>query len=401
MKRKLKEPGRGESGQALLLVVILLLVGTLIVVSLLGFMGTGLIAGQVFEKRMAELYAADAGIEDAIWQIITKATGLPAEGDDPMEYSIADVNGKVVDPVIITYINETTYKINSTATTDAGSKTTIESYINILSLADFMNNSITSKGPVTLRSGSQVVGDPEPGVGDVVYGAGTDPPPDDQVIDGDVRPVTEDELSSWPTWDDLVLYYLQALADEGDPSPVLGDYEIDIKDTDVIGPLYVEGDLTIDNTETADPLPRLTLNGTVYVTGDLTFQQSGSKHYEVDLNGYTIFVEGAITFPPDSCHLFGPGCIIAKGDIDFQPKMESWGANTTEDFIFVMSVEGHVNFQPKGDFYGSLAGNVEVKLQPGSTLTWNGPPPTLKYPGSDPSEGNVIQEILTWESSIQ
>ncbi len=78
MKRKLKEPGRDESGQALLLVVILLLVGTLIVVSLLGFMGTGLIAGQVFEKRMNEVYAADAGIEDAIWKI--KNGLVPDEG---------------------------------------------------------------------------------------------------------------------------------------------------------------------------------------------------------------------------------------------------------------------------------------------------------------------------------
>ncbi len=81
MKRKLKEPGRDESGQALLLVVILLLVGTLIVVSLLGFMSTGLIAGQVFEKRMAELYAADAGVEDALWNIIDKNENLANKFD--------------------------------------------------------------------------------------------------------------------------------------------------------------------------------------------------------------------------------------------------------------------------------------------------------------------------------
>jgi len=405
MKTVLNRLRRDETGQALILALIMLLLGGLIMAPLLGFMGTGLIAGQAYEKRTAELYAADAGIEDAIWQIITKAAGLPQNEDDPPmpPYSIADVNGKQFeeDAIVIEYIDERTYRIESTATsTDIGSSTTIESYVNILSLTDFMNNSITSKNDVKLQPGSQVVGGEVPGLGDVVYGGEADPPPDDQVEDGEVREITEEELNAWPAWDDLVLYYLQALADESVGEP-FEEGEIDIKDTPEIGPLYVEGDLNIDNTENADPLPRLTLMGTVYVTGDLTFEQSGSKHYEVDLKGNTIFVEGAITFPADCCHLYGPGCIIAKGDIDFQPKMESWGEMTTEDFIFVMSVEETVSFKPQGDFYGSLAGNIEVNLQPNCTLTWNGPPPTLKYPGSDPSDINVIQAIRTWEIDLQ
>jgi hypothetical protein len=45
-----------------------------------------------------------------------------------------------------------------------------------------------------------------------------------------------------------------------------------------------------------------------------------------------------------------------------------------------MSVNGTVWFNPNGDFYGSLAGNVEVQLQPGNTLTWSDPPGGLNFP---------------------
>ncbi len=383
MKRKLKEPGRGESGQALLLVVILLLVGTLIVVSLLGFMGTGLIAGQVFEKRMNEVYAADAGIEDAIWQIITKATGLPAEGDDPMEYSIADVNGKVVDPVIITYIDEVTYRINSTATTDAGSKTTIESYINILSFAAFMDNAITSMGTIELMPGSTVYD------GDIIYCEDDpSPPPQEQVIDGEVR---NECVEGWPTAEQLHLYYWPAVAD----LEPYAEETWDLNDDTNIGPLYRNGDLKIIST--GDSLTGV-LEGTVYVKGDLKIGQT-NQDFTLDLNYKTIFVEGKIDIGV-KCTLTGSGVIVAVGDVYFSPKLNSSPA----DFIFVMSVEGTTTLNPgapSSDFYGSLAGNVDVGLQPGKSLYWTGPPPPLEFPGSDPSEGNVIQSILTWESSIQ
>ena len=69
MKKVFYKATRNERGQALPLVLILLLLGGLIIAPLLAFMSTGLIAGQAYEERMSELYAADAGIEDAIWKI--------------------------------------------------------------------------------------------------------------------------------------------------------------------------------------------------------------------------------------------------------------------------------------------------------------------------------------------
>jgi hypothetical protein len=60
---------KNERGQALVLVLILLLVGSLIIAPLLAFMGTGLKAGITHEEKMDEFYAADSGISDGFWQI--------------------------------------------------------------------------------------------------------------------------------------------------------------------------------------------------------------------------------------------------------------------------------------------------------------------------------------------
>jgi hypothetical protein len=60
---------KGQKGQALVAALILLVVGGLILTPLLGLMGTGIKSGQVFEQKVDEVYAADAGVEDALWYI--------------------------------------------------------------------------------------------------------------------------------------------------------------------------------------------------------------------------------------------------------------------------------------------------------------------------------------------
>lgn len=94
----LKEINNKESGQAFILVLILLAVGALIIVPLLAFMSTGLIAGQTAAEKMKEVFADDAGIEDAIHNIITPGTlhydelQELDEGGTPLEYTLT-VNG--------------------------------------------------------------------------------------------------------------------------------------------------------------------------------------------------------------------------------------------------------------------------------------------------------------------
>ena len=88
---------RGERGAAMMLVLILLLVSGLIVASLLSYMGTGLLAGEVYEERTAQLYAVDAGVEDAIWKIQNSDGYLPCSpGSPPRNYTITDINGQNV-----------------------------------------------------------------------------------------------------------------------------------------------------------------------------------------------------------------------------------------------------------------------------------------------------------------
>lgn len=69
MFKSIRKKVMGEKGQALILVLVLLTIGSLLMTAMLGFMGTGATSGHVYHKKTAELYAADAGIEDAIWQI--------------------------------------------------------------------------------------------------------------------------------------------------------------------------------------------------------------------------------------------------------------------------------------------------------------------------------------------
>lgn len=82
MKVAINKSIRDEKGQALILVLVLMVVGGLIIAPLLSYMSTGLIAGRVYEEIADELYAADAGVEDGLWQIkYNRLSGLFSDYD--------------------------------------------------------------------------------------------------------------------------------------------------------------------------------------------------------------------------------------------------------------------------------------------------------------------------------
>ncbi len=105
-KRTLNKSIRDEKGQALILVLILMLVGGLIIAPLLAYMSTGIKVGkEVFEERMYGQYAADSGVEDALYRIKRDDPALPEEWqgvwnkdayDTPFTYSIPQLNGNDV-----------------------------------------------------------------------------------------------------------------------------------------------------------------------------------------------------------------------------------------------------------------------------------------------------------------
>jgi len=82
MKKRLIRAIKSESGQALPIVLVLLLLGGLLIAPSLSYASTSLNAGQIVEKNVNGLYAADAGIEHALWSI--KNDAVPAQQPYPL-----------------------------------------------------------------------------------------------------------------------------------------------------------------------------------------------------------------------------------------------------------------------------------------------------------------------------
>ena len=117
-----------QSGHSVLAIVLVLVVlGSLILGPLLGFMGTGLKEGQMHEAKAQRLYAADSGIEDAISWLIH---GMPTGGNwhwtwdgNTAEKDSYEINDVTVDVTVESLPEANTYKIMSTATSPDGDTT--------------------------------------------------------------------------------------------------------------------------------------------------------------------------------------------------------------------------------------------------------------------------------------
>ncbi len=70
MPRLWRQIIKGEEGQALPIVLILLVVGGLIIAPTLNHVSTSLNAGRIVEENVKGIYAAEAGVEDVLWKLI-------------------------------------------------------------------------------------------------------------------------------------------------------------------------------------------------------------------------------------------------------------------------------------------------------------------------------------------
>jgi hypothetical protein len=357
---------KGQKGQALVLALILLALGGLIIGPLLSYVNTGLTAGGVYERKAGELYAADAGAEDAIWRIQNNI-GL-CVGRNYTTYNMSDVNGQNVQ-VIIRYKPGPAYFIESKTVGD-GSTTEINAYIIGTSVfgdySGITNHVITSQGDINLKPGDEIT-----------------------PSEGDNAPVSNYNLS-WPTAAELCDWYGEDV--EGEES--YGSDIMTLNGDTELGPFYRDGDLEIKSGATGITV---TLTGTIYITGNTLIGVHGND-FTLDLNGYAIFVASNATDPKNAleiggkCTLVGVGAIIAVGDIYFAPNTE---AGVT-DPIFIMSVIGTSLVQPGGDFYGSIAGSVEVDLWPNTSLNYPGSGfGTINFPGC--TAGKFVYSIASWE----
>jgi len=383
LKRALRKIVGGQKGQVLPIVLILLIIGGLLIVPTLNYASTSLKGYQVTERKAEELYAADSGVEYALIKLSKGETTLA-------NYQL---NGKTVS-VTITDMGDGSYLITSTATTSSsGSSTTIHTGVSASgSFAFLFDNAITSNGDVTIRgSDTSVVGN--------VTASGT--------VDGEENvtgTVTEEAtIDNWPSAEYLSTLY-GADVDKDNP------YDSDFIDLDgvskSIGPLYVDGDLPIYNSSNTEAT--LTLTGTLYIVGKAEIGKS-PKAFTLDLNGQTIYVESNLTgggasgtalWIGENCEIVGSGCIIAIGDIYFEPKGDV-GSET--DFVFLMSVTGKTTLNPGGNFNGSIAGAADVILQPGCTLMWHDPGEegTLNFPEGCGVLGSSLEDMTLggWDIS--
>lgn len=377
VKTIIKKATRDEKGAALALALVLLVVGGLILTPLLGLMSTGLMAGQVYERKTDELYAADAGVEDAIWKIQSNNLTFDPTTNSSAPWYLT-VNDRRVEVRVYRHdwnpqvcVENLTYQVFSTAATDDGSDTAsivnstaidahlVVSYLDFSSLLDYaiVSNSTVDIGPNNYVDGAVWL----PSVGDMTITPTSTPC--DEVIEG-CNVIDKSRVSiTWPTFAQLSPYYRELVEGADDP----GD-TIQIQYRDTLGPCYREGELNVSNMGDPDTL---VLEGTVYVHGNLEFEQPGTGHeYKIDLNGHTIFADGYIKFPSaggqQKISILGSGCVIAVDYVDFYPSIVSTG----DEFVLVMSITDEVQFQPGGNFTGCIAGSANVELQPGNDITW-------------------------------
>lgn len=163
MQITVKRLVRDEQGRAMMLALLLLVVGGLILTSLLGLMTAGLTAGQVYEKKTDELYAADAGVENGIWHL--------QQGGDPDDVLELTVNGKNVTVEMEELPHEcyetAIYEITSTATSTDGSSTSVLSrvtniYVYVetgqIDYGEIIGTSVYSAGDLFVDSDAQIQG---------------------------------------------------------------------------------------------------------------------------------------------------------------------------------------------------------------------------------------------------
>ena len=255
--------------------VVLLLVG-LLSGPVLSYVVSGLRAGHTFETGAAELYAADAGWEDAVFKI-ESGVGL-CPGNPSKHYSIPNVNGKSVD-IAIEYVTNSsgvvTYRVTSSAASE-GSHTTVQSYVKFTpgGELDIFGGVLSSKGDINFISfGSVVAGD--------IYYAGTLDPNFDHVSGNQTKVSQDDFPTAAQEW--AFADALKAVAMAG------GNHSGTMKINNSNTPLdstYITGDLEINSS--------FTLAGIVYVKGSI----SATKEVTITGSGSPIALvaEGGITF---------------------------------------------------------------------------------------------------------
>ena len=296
-----------ESGRALALTLIILGIGILLLPVFLSHASTNLLATRAIEEALKEQYAADAGVEYALYMLANNA-------DVPFSINTPTLMNNM--SVSVTVESEGDYyKITSIA-----QDTVIRSYVNYTpgGNLEFYEGALVSAGDITLAKDCTVAGN-------IRYGGNFDPTDPFTHTYG----IEVQQEIVFPSSDEFVQTY---------------------KEEALAGGIYT-GTLTIDSSRTLGPL---------YITGDLYV----CMNRVITLTG-TIYVEGNIWAQKDS-KFTGSGSIVAVGDIHMQ-KVTGFG---TDSDSVIMSVTGNISFDKEADLEAFIyAPNGLIQFDKDSSVT--------------------------------
>lgn len=246
-KRTLKEMIKGQKGQALPIVLILLVIGGLLVIPTLNYTSTSLKGHQVTETKIMELYAADSGVELALWHLMYGGL-VVLEGEDLEPFTM---NNETVNVNIFSLpdVDTPTYRITSIA----GS--TIVAHVTNITLhftgnlnlvhGDRILGNVYVEGNVELHADAEIVGNVI-AEGDVILN-------NDAVMVGDICAGGNVTLNA---------------------------------DTVIVGNVYAVGDVTLN--------ARARIVGNVYTSGNVTLSHFAeiTGDYPLPYGGCPLFMGG-------------------------------------------------------------------------------------------------------------
>lgn len=321
---------KNQGGQALPMVLILLVLGGLLIVPMLSFMTTNLNANRIIESKTEGIYAADAGIQDALWKLGNGVEPFP--GSDT-SYNLTEdgVNPVLINGMTVTIekvaLDEVAggglYTVRSTARLDGQVKAVITAQA--VAGSDYhwlFEHAITAGGDVNTSPNDTIYGG-------ILCGGDFD---GDATVNGEV---VQGATIRMPTETQLTAFYL-AQVDSDNETPYYypshgyssGTYNVSggtVTDPVMIPAMYRKGNLSIVGSGYAQ------LTGTIFLdrNADGTGGQFdlSDKDVILDLNGHTIYAtyygncqHDAVNFG-DASQIRGPGCVIGVGNVNFQPKL--------------------------------------------------------------------------------
>lgn len=443
-----------QKGQALLIALVMLALGGLMIGPLMGLVTSGVKVGEVVENNVRKYYAADSGIEDALWKLQSwyKINKLSPGTPLPPDYSVT-VNGEAInvqigrpDPVNFPH----TFVVVSTGT---GIQITASLNVQEISLASIMNSVATTPG--SIEGNKKVIFDPD---------WGEDHGPNDsysqsewdiqtealrayyaQFVQSDPSsinpfPNSTIDVANYQTRtgqvnhtggyaagttsivvDGIALGGIIGAGSVVTFNGVAGDFQVTtnttisggsatitikpglpvpVSDDTVItfggiGGIYRNGALTIVNTGGAGLV--LDLKGSFYITGDTNIGGTNQNFY-LDLNGNVVYVDSATaTWALEingKCSVLDSGGFIVRGGLYFAPN----GDTEPTEYILAISFQGTLQVRPGINIYGTLAGDIKIDVQSGSTptVTWVDPE-TVGWVNIPGIAEIIVADVLSYE----